>query len=64
MRKSLYYKIMDSLMSKHSPELEDKVPDNQDPEAKFCLCDCPHSDKPCKGTCKEIEQYIKQNKNK
>ena len=39
------------------------VSDNKADEYKrFCLDNCPHEDKPCNGNCKEIQEWIKNNK--
>lgn len=59
MHKTLYGKVMSSTMSKHAPELYNKVLKNQDPVANFCIEKCPHTNKPCEGDCYELREYRK-----
>ena len=36
----------------------------EDAYKQFCIDNCPHKENPCNGTCKEIREWMKNNKRK
>lgn len=59
MHKPVYKQITDSSVRGYLRDLNDKTIVSSE-DADFCINKCPHSEKPCNGTCREYQNFKKE----